>query len=252
MSAHNTPRGGSEVDFEIVRQAEELLNKHIEPLVDSLAQLILCASTCDLSNVESTCQNIQLHTTSVVEAAANFAVKLKNKEMQKELTLAINKACTVLEALLPSFIGHLQCGGKDTKIAREYAENAHNFGNAVNEILVISDLTGFQRCITLINEAIKASRRIHKSIGERRGNVSDGLQDLEGLNAELQAATQKASSSCSKSSKRNAIDARSDDVNTQTFKYITLANKCAQRGGSEELDGASETLIRRLENLLKV
>jgi len=75
----------------------------VEPLIDSVSDLVLSAVTSNFQNVHEICQSIADRTNRLVKIAHEAAVSSTDNETQQEVAGAINQLASAIELLVVSF-----------------------------------------------------------------------------------------------------------------------------------------------------
>jgi len=131
--------------------------EEIEVLVDCISQLILAVVTDELEKVQAICNQLALSSSKVVRDIQTLAIEAKDGQLQKDITEVIGKITNAVSNLIKSLTQMLQAPG-DVNRKKEFAEAAKGLGEAINDLIVVSD-TSFSHKITMfVKQAIESSK----------------------------------------------------------------------------------------------
>jgi hypothetical protein len=146
---------------ELLQQKQEDLSLVVEPLVDSISELVLSTITGAYENVQAACMDISDRTNKLVLIAQQVATASTDVELQMEVANAIGDIAASIENLVVSFTNLLSSSNPKTQEA--FAKAAKEVGDSINKLCNATDQTSQHRIISAVKEAIESSRIVKEA-----------------------------------------------------------------------------------------
>lgn len=141
-----------------LNEPQEELYTVVEPLVDSVSELVLAAVTKQFGNVQGLCQDISERTTVLVTVAQQVATSSTDIDVQMEVAGSINEIAETIEALVVTFTALLSNSNPATQ--EQFALAAKNVGDAINRVCQSTDQTSERKIQRSVQECAESTKQV--------------------------------------------------------------------------------------------
>jgi len=203
---------------EQLHKAQEDLSKVVEPLVDSISELVLSTVTGSFSNVQSCCMDIADRTNKLVLIAQQVATSSTDVDMQVEIANSINDIASTIERLVKSFTAVLQSSNPETQ--HDFAAAAKDVGDSINKLCMSTDQTSQRKVMRAVMEAAQSAKKVQESAKQGKEFLLTAAQDNVEKTVKLVKVVQLASSSTSDERKRAMLMEAANQVKTTSPALI--------------------------------
>jgi hypothetical protein len=165
----------------------------------------------------------------------------------------MNRVSDLLEALLPILSSFLKDRSNNSEIATSLAFHTREFASAVNDLIILADYSGVQKALVLIQKAREVLSKILTQVSHTQLDLLPLLKNAISIEKELQETACVVVDRTSSLPKKNAVNARAEDVHTQVTKvFVSLQTMLKTERSSQnqnEFDALSKVLFRRYDKL---
>jgi predicted ATP-grasp superfamily ATP-dependent carboligase len=163
----------------------EGLNHIVEPIVDSLSQLVLETVGGSLSEVMPHCLQLANSTSQLVDIAQNVAVSTEDEQLTSEIIDIINDLANRIDGLVTNFSSLVQ-DRTNTTLAKAFAQSSKDVGEAINNLVILSDETSQKRMTSLVRKAVEATKNLEDSIlSNNRNKIFSTARECRDMNEKL-------------------------------------------------------------------
>jgi hypothetical protein len=131
----------------------------VEPLVDSISELVVSAVTGDFSNVSKTCGDIAIRTNKLVINAQSMAASSNNVELQIAVANAINDVAEGVDKLVTRF--NTIITNNSGRAQEEFAAAAKEIGEAINKLCSATDETSEAKIMNAVKLCIASAKKVN-------------------------------------------------------------------------------------------
>eukprot|EP01114_Cavostelium_apophysatum_P003519 TRINITY_DN1345_c0_g1_i2.p1 TRINITY_DN1345_c0_g1~~TRINITY_DN1345_c0_g1_i2.p1 ORF type:complete len:784 (+),score=242.09 TRINITY_DN1345_c0_g1_i2:136-2487(+) len=146
---------------EELQKRQEDLSLVVEPLVDSISELVLSSVTGAFENVQKHCMDIADRTNKLVLIAQQVATSSTDVDLQMEVANAINDVAASIEKLVISFTEIL--ADSNPKTQEGFAAAAKEVGEAINKLCAATDETSQRKIIAAVRDAVASAKEVQES-----------------------------------------------------------------------------------------
>lgn len=143
---------------EQLQMKQEDLAIVVEPLVDSISELVLSSVTGAFENVQGCCMDISDRTNKLVLIAQQVATSSTDVNLQNEVANCISDIAASIEKLVTSFVDLLSSNAPHTQQA--FAAAAREVGEAINKLCSATDQTSQQKIMDAVKAAVASSKEV--------------------------------------------------------------------------------------------
>ncbi len=158
--------------LDLNKQYEDL-SLVVEPLVDSMSELVLCGVTGTFEKVEQVCMNIAERAQKLVVQntcskiipislsqviATQVAQSSPDEQLQMEVANALGEVALSIESLVISFNSLLISSNPTTQ--EGFAAAAKRVGEAINKLVVATDQTSASKVMHAVRDCLDSAKEV--------------------------------------------------------------------------------------------
>eukprot|EP01129_Flabellula_baltica_P014619 TRINITY_DN7047_c0_g1_i1.p1 TRINITY_DN7047_c0_g1~~TRINITY_DN7047_c0_g1_i1.p1 ORF type:complete len:739 (+),score=205.31 TRINITY_DN7047_c0_g1_i1:17-2233(+) len=241
---------------DVLNSAYDDLVDFVEPLVDVLSQLVLDSVAEDLVALQDHIHVLAANTTSLVETAKNAALKEDDNSMIEDVTGAISGLSSSIEGLITALVKLFEVRGGDPSVSELFSNAITKVGDAIKNLVEVSDETSRHRMSQLIRVAIMKLREMYDNYHTKSpGQLERDKSEYSDLNNKLKSVASKAERVSQNPEQKNlyrsscvVLDNMTDDF---CNKLIAVANGTSSFGDVQplfdKLNDAYKTIVSALK-----
>jgi len=212
---------------EQLHKRQEDLSLVVEPLVDSISELVLLSVTGAFENVQGCCMDIAERTNKLVLIAQQVATSSTDYELQMEVANAINDIALTIEKLVTAFTAILANSNPSTQ--KDFAAAAKDVGDAINKLCAATDETSQRKILRAVKETIESAKQVQDSAFLGREKLLAAAQlNVEKTVKLVKIATLAAGSTADERKKRLLLEG-ADKVKQGGPALIQAAKNVSER-----------------------
>jgi Talin IBS2B domain len=224
----------SKVNDDVSLEAQgrrETLGEAMNPLVDALSSLILCAVSGDMAEVKQHATGVALYTNKVVEAARDIALASRDSQIQMDISKAINSVASAVETLVVAFSSFV-ANKSDFECQKGFAKATKDVGDAINALVVATDETSLSKLLALVDDCKGAGNALNGAAS--RDAMVQGARALSNCLVSLLEAVSVSATQTADARKAILLEEGGADSKRGVMALITAA--AARHGDTPPAD----------------
>lgn len=187
----------------------------VEELVESTSQLILGVVNEQYASVKNSALTLASSTNKIALRVQDIALQSNDPDFQTEATDAIHHIATAIGSLVAAFTDLIQNPQQKNKHAFTVASK--DVGEAINELIVVTDKATSRKLQERIKRAIEYGHRIVKSLDDR-----DAITELRNENKEILETSALIIRHAADPIKRKKIFNASHQVQDESIDFLKI------------------------------
>lgn len=238
------------VSIEQLHQKQEDLTLVVEPLVDSISELVLSAVTGAFENVQACCMDIAQRTNQLVLIAQQVATSSTDVDLQMEVANAINGVAGAIEKLVTSFTQLLM--NSNAKTQQDFAGAAKEVGDAINKLCSATDQTSQAKIMAAVKEARASAAQVVEAAAVGKEKLMAVAQVNVDKTVRLVKVATVAAGATADEQKKNLLTDGATRVRTGGPQLIQAAKTVTERPGDSAAKSQLQARLGDMETAFNI
>lgn len=222
----------------------------VEPLVDSVSQLVMSSIQGNMDDVIPCCTQISMFTIKLIHLGKDAADSVDDRDHALRIVDSIERITAKIETLVTSFERLCETRGNDEKIA--FGEAAKDIGEAIDQLVVNTDKSGEVQMGAVGKQAIESAERL---VAAAKGSDRQELVDAARLHADttqrVHSTTGLVADGMSDPARKRLLQDLAGRIKSEGPTIVVAAQGAFGKGGSSALTSSSQQYITSVRRAME-